>query len=486
MNLGKLMESSIQDLDWLSNPQTYDVSRHYKPNDVVRELELQWGDGSSTVQEMPEPVQVVEPREEENPDNLVVSSAKRLIASGRSGLDVVDRLNEKYGSEAVKGSVKDLRSSFELDGVAGCFAVDCSGFSSCREALEHAQKSPYKRFLSFVVNHDEGKSCHRSSRQVMSSSGGSFDSMLSDDKIVSSKNAYCDEIGLPILSYDGIAPEYTDKTIIDLMSLGKISEDDVVQINATQQTPFKRLREAFRRAIRNDYVAGRKSYSEKIDASDHKVVSGEFGIELAEKMVVQPPVEVDTVDHKSNRCIELDSDISFGSIDVDASGKMSDVDIFASFNELSDIDPSGPSFGKPLDVNDEVGFVAQNVDRGDGKLSLFDLDDEVSFDPQQDVNGVYSRVDDIDVDNFSGVDVNPVSDLLFNIEVNDEMDLSDLDVDEKCCGQEAEVCGEFVGQDVEMDQFMDDEFVGSDIIEVDQESPRNNDLDVDGRSNFSF
>jgi hypothetical protein len=488
MNIGKMLDSSIQNLDWLQNPETYDVSKHYKKNDVIRELEFQWGDGNSQVRdfEIEEPIEVVTPKVEEDESLAVVRSAKNLIASGKSGLDVVGRLNKKYGSETVQGSVGALRSTFELDGVAGCFAVDCSGFASCRQALEHAQKSPYKRFLAFVVNHDEGKACHRIASERRASGGGSMDGLLSDDKMVVTKEAHCSEIGLPVLSYDGVSPEFTDKSVIDLLTLGKISEKDAKEVREMTASPFKKLREAFRRAMHNDYVAGRKSYTAKVDSKDHRVEACDFNVELAEKMIVQSPQEVDPVDHMGSSEVELGDNITFDSLDIDERGSMEDFDIQTAANSLVGVDPNGTSFGQPLDLDDSVGFVAQPVDRGDGQLSMFDLNDEAQYDPQQDVGGVKSVVEDIDIDMFSGVDVNPETNSLFDLDVNDEQDMSMLDVDESGAGQEVDVDDEFTDIDIDPTGVVDKEFEGTDVIDLDTVTHSRCPMDIDNSSDFSF
>jgi len=437
MNLDKMLTSAVQDLSWLEEPETYDVSKHHKKNDMLRELDLQWGNGATNLAD--EPIDVVSPRVVEDESQFVVSSARKLIASGRSGSDVVACLQKKYGSKTIEGMIPSLREAFELDGVAGCFAVDCEGFANCREALRHAKKSPFARFIAFVVNHDEEKVCHRIGRKTTASGGGSVDGLLSDERlVVGSDRAYCRELGLPVLSYDGVAPEFVDKTVIDLLTLGQISEDDAESIRSMEASSFVKLREAFRVASRNMKKSGKK-YSGKVDVSEYKV----------------------------------SSDLSF---DLNATTDM----------KALEVDDSGGAFGLSVDVNDEVGFVAQDVDRGVKKVSDFDVDKEVFDIPMEDMHGIRPRVESIDVDSVDSVDVDAEIPLLFDVPVNNESVFTNLDVDERGVSPEVDVDDEFVGIEIDPSTFVEDEFVGSDEFELMPIARRARRLDVDGRSDFSF
>ncbi len=461
MKLGKMLEGAVQDLSWLEQPETYDISKHHKKNDVIRELDIQWGHGSSSVpEETVQPVDVVKPRVVEDETKLVVRTARRLIASGRSGSDVVARLESKFGADTVKGSVPDLREAFELDGVAGCFAVDCRGFANCREAMEHAQKSPYKRFLAFVVNHDCGKDCHRIGRAQKAVTGGSVDGLLSDAQtIVGSDRPFCRTLGLPVLSYDGVAPEFVDKTVIDLMTLGQITEEDAEEIRSMKSSPFKQVREAFRRAARNALRSGRKDYSAKVDASEHKLEATKMDFEMATKLVLAPPQDVDPVDHRADKELALDEDKVLADVDVDPRSSMEDVELGGLMMALDDIDPSGASFGQPVDVTDDVGFVAQSVDRGDGRIADFDVEPELEGQPQQDVCGVCQRVEDIEVDESGAIHgVDPVPESLFDFDVEDAPDRSVLDVSERGAAPEVEILEEIDDLEIDPTGVVDKEF----------------------------
>lgn len=342
MNLGKLLEGGIQDLSWLSEGKNYDPSGHSKSNDIKPELEFQWGAETNMHGEYKENIETVEddanlvsdtPREvKDGESDNIEMMARKQIASGKSGAEVLSALNGKFGKESVLANKKVLASAFANDGISGCIAVDCAGFKTAKEAFENAKKSPHKRFLAYVINYNGD--IEQKEKLAHGFSGGGIDDLLGDTVRKVASVPYCKELGMPILSTkDELSDEFIDDTLIDLMTLSSITEEEVNEIKSSRMSNLKKVREAFRLANRKA-VPEKRKYSNELPFEDF-VEKPKYEIEVPEA----PMANLEGVDAEIEPVDEIElSDAFMGQEILKQTPVSDDLDFYGDF-ESQEVEP---------------------------------------------------------------------------------------------------------------------------------------------------
>jgi len=367
MNLTEILkDASLQNHSWMADgltrpgeftfdPEAHDVKN---PNNTKPELEMEWGYGGM------EPIFMEDPSAGEVRRNLppdavedageVIRFARDMMNRGHSREFVAKAITSSFPMRTLARATDELRSLFSLDGIVGRIAVDARGYDSCKDALKAAARSPYKRFIKYVIGCDCGDPQmihdHRDGGLVASDDVG-FDGFLKEDErrpYEASLRPHCRSTMLPILAGMGDLDESEmDSTLIDLMNLTNLPES-IVEEDAGR-TPLARVRDAFRAIDRMAAKARAAAYDEQPDASEFVVRMADNEVEI--DAPARPPIELD--DTRAAK-VELDV-IEFEGIDVDMAQGMPG--IFAGVDEISLDDVVEPV--SALDVDTRYQMVVE-------------------------------------------------------------------------------------------------------------------------------
>jgi hypothetical protein len=122
------------------------------PNNVKPQLEVEWGLGGPDV-DIDEPAGIVQrniPEENLGDADSVILFARDMMNRGYRGRQVVASLRNKYPPALIAKAGKGLRAMFGLEGLVGRIMVDARGYKSCQAAIKAVANSPYKRFIKYV------------------------------------------------------------------------------------------------------------------------------------------------------------------------------------------------------------------------------------------------------------------------------------------------------------------------------------------------
>jgi len=122
------------------------------PNNVKPQVEVEWGLGGPDI-DLDEPAGIVKrniPEENLGDANAVILFARDMMNRGYRGRQVVAGLRAKYPPVLLAKAAKGLRAMFALEGIVGRVMVDARGYNDCQAAVKATANSPYKRFIKFV------------------------------------------------------------------------------------------------------------------------------------------------------------------------------------------------------------------------------------------------------------------------------------------------------------------------------------------------
>jgi hypothetical protein len=122
------------------------------PNNVKPQLEMEWGLGGPDIN-LDEPAGMVKrniPEESLGDSDAVILFARDLMNRGFRGRQVVASLRAKYPHVLIAKAQKGLRAMFALEGLVGRIMVDARGYKNCQAALKAASSSPHKKFIKYV------------------------------------------------------------------------------------------------------------------------------------------------------------------------------------------------------------------------------------------------------------------------------------------------------------------------------------------------
>ena len=285
MNLTEMMrEGSLQDLRWtktgLLDPGqiTFDPEAEgvKNPNNTKPELEIEWGYGDISPDFSEPAAGVVKrniPKEDQFDAGPVILFARDRMNAGCSKLEVLAALRAKFAASQLHLAKDGIAKQLRLDGVVGRFAVDSRGYKDCKTAMKVASASPYRRFLRYVIGcscgdpHMLPSSGSGRTAECQSSGNGMDDFIASDDHHSPNLTAHCRSTMLPIFAGD-ISDEWVDSTLIDLSEVVQLPEDNVKYLRKSSMSPTSKLAAAFRLVDRRREGIAAQKYAKKVDASE--------------------------------------------------------------------------------------------------------------------------------------------------------------------------------------------------------------------------
>lgn len=348
-----LKDSSLNNLQWLANPETLDPEVEATQDlDIKDSLEVEWGTTGDIGASEAAPVRAKKSSTPTVED--VVLATRVLLMSGRMGRSVVAALRRKFGDERLKKAVKLVRAALANEGVTGCVAVDPKGFKDCGDAWKLAQASPYRRLLKVILMKERCANCtflgktQRKHVQAGAPGDSSVDDFFTQTEQDEVSRPFCMRLNRPILSgQQDFDESEMDDTLIDLMTLGELDEDEVAAIKALKKNAYQKVRAAFLHIHNKRRQAERQKYAEKVDASEFKVEQ-DMAVDIDEAPK-RPKVDVHISADKQALSMEDLGDLSqtsAQSVDVDfgMDERLTGVEVAA---EQKDIDVEAGVFIEP-------------------------------------------------------------------------------------------------------------------------------------------
>lgn len=172
MNLKRMLrDASLTNLQWLLKGDTFNPAD--KDNDKKDDLEFQWGYGDIDPNYSSSTLIKVYDDEvnEGTQTRPVMDYAQELIMQGLMGYELLQALRKKFGKPVLRTAKVEVRKAVEVSGVLGCLAFQCDGGKKSTKQLTSSMKnSPFKRFMSYVMGCDACQKCRYLSSSCRSDS----------------------------------------------------------------------------------------------------------------------------------------------------------------------------------------------------------------------------------------------------------------------------------------------------------------------------
>lgn len=308
MNLdGILKEGSLTDLTWLDNGMktqgeiTFNPEGSTNPNNTKPEMQDEFGYGDISPI-FDDPLSgVVErniPEKDLGDVAPVVIFARDLMNQGADSTTIDREIKANFTRDEMQKGLRGLKSLFAMEGIIGRIAIDATGYSSCKEAKIATEKSPYKRFLKFVIGCTCG-SPHMipiadEKMEIVASTGNVADDFFAMDTTphVVKEIPHCQYMRMPLYSaMDDLDPSWTSDMMTVVENISGLPSGEIEKIKMMDAQPVKKAQMLFR-AI--DKIATQKEaqkYSEVVSIEEFVIEAGENEIELfAESMA---DIEID-------------------------------------------------------------------------------------------------------------------------------------------------------------------------------------------------
>jgi len=297
-------EGSLTDLQWLSegllNPgsPTHDPTGELGQQDIDTkpEIELQWGYGDIEP-EFNEPnageVERNIPVEDLGDASPVIMFARDQMNAGVMGRDLVGLLKQRFDQSSLMAAREGLSEMFRLQGIVGCVAIDGRGYKSCREAMKMASRSPFKRFIRYVIgcecgDHEMLPDGRDMTANEVESTGNPLDDFLGDGAAhKEALRAHCRSTMLPVIAGEGDLDESEmDQTLVEVLNLTGLPGD--MDDGGDRVSALKRVfRELGKLASRTEVESGPVG-----DPNEHRIEVADQEIDLT-PVVDQSQIDVD-------------------------------------------------------------------------------------------------------------------------------------------------------------------------------------------------
>ena len=392
------------------DPEAHDVKN---PNNVKPEAQDQWGYGDiSPIFDDPTAGEVdrMLPERAYGDAGPVIIFARDMMNAGAPLSAVKRELKAKYPQELLVASNDELQKLLDMDGVIGRVAVDARGYKSCEQALMRAAHSPYKHFIKFVI----GCSCgdphmvqadNGSKIRLVESSGNGIDDFFGSSEPATVRQAmvpHCNSTHVRMFesSMDDLDEEWMDDTMIDIVNLAGLPEDESQRIRVLDAQPLEKVREAFRTLDRLRSKRAKVRYSEPVDASEHIIHAADNEIELMAAPV--PFGEIDGTNPAIQHTIIPDPEPELVQVgDVDLLGEMSDINL-SEPGDQSQLDVLWKDTGEVYLEPEKIAPSPLEVDSLDGEagagMEFPSILDEVPVELGEAPTGFFEDADVIELD----------------------------------------------------------------------------------------
>lgn len=301
--------SDLMDHSWYEEGLVKDDEFTYDPvenhnirnNETKTELEIEWGRGSVDINP-DEPAGEVQrniPKDKQFDAGPVIMFARDQMNRGLMGKDLARALTSEFDSDTLVAARDGLKSQLSLEGIIGCVAVDGRGYDDCKQALLAAQKSPYKRFIKYVIGcdcgtpvmvPDERGQAVRVSKlsdtlnrdHAHSVPAQATDAFFAEEQQAApAERAYCRSTMMPLVAGRGdLDPSEMDGTLIEVINItglpaGKVQ--DVIQMEASALDKAKKV---FRMAHEAKVAAAEAKYAEKVEVDPLDNIQANMEVEL--------------------------------------------------------------------------------------------------------------------------------------------------------------------------------------------------------------
>ena len=267
MDLTSMMrDTSLTNLEWLNNAETYIPQD--KDIDQKDNLEVEWGGGAS-VSSLELPRTTIEDEmdiiDSSHDVSTLLEYVNVLLHQGITREQIMQQAKFRFPPETISEAGSHLEEAFQMEGIVGCVAIDLRGRKKHKAIIQAAAKSPWKKHIAYVLmdeNQADGSSfvSHRCASNT-SLESGSIESFFAAEESEDNSQAIYEPLDLPVItSREDLDDEYYDQTMIDLVNVSGVTEDEAKEIYVSSGDAYEKLRSTFRLAmIRRDAVKEQSS-----------------------------------------------------------------------------------------------------------------------------------------------------------------------------------------------------------------------------------
>ena len=436
------------------------------PNNIKPQVELEWGLGGPDIN-LDEPAGEVKrniPEENLGDASAVILFARDRMNRGFRGSQVVAALKAKYPSVLLAKASTGLRNLFAMEGIVGRVMIDARGYKNCQAAVKASSNSPYKRFIKYVY----GCSCGdphimqmNDSRIIGSdtaSCGNGFDDFLAGDKTTAKTAAHCRSTMLPIMAAQGdLDKSLMDSTLIEMMNLTSVPQTVLKKVWAMKGSNLGKIRAAFRYLDKKADQAEISKYAGNVDSKEFQLRQADNEVQIEngpmDDMYVDGTNPSLFTDFEPNQPVMTNFD-----------GPASLPGLFDSLELTNHTEQEQI----PIELMDERGGATQvQIDRP-APLVRKQIIDQPEY--NMDVDFFAPENMDVNLDGEQEIQVNDTLNSMPQLDVNPEMNGMDI------------VSPENNSLDVEMTQFSEPEFEGTDEITFDEKEEPAGLIDVNWMS----
>jgi len=281
MDLTRMMaEEPLANLDWLQNAETFEPAD--KDINTKDDLAVEWGRGSVNSPEDLPPTTIEDEMDVEMPwqaTESCVAAARVLMHQGFMHGDLVAALRTHFAPDVIKAAIPELKKLTAAEGIIGCVALDLRGQKDHEAALKASRRSPYKRFISYVLMTPEQIESsalverHYATRASMEN--GSIDGLLGNDERRTMEQAVYKPLNMPIIVMssgpheESISDENYGTTMLELAQFGELNDDEIKEIESRESADnFEKLRQAFRLVNRKRKAKATADMNRNVNAAD--------------------------------------------------------------------------------------------------------------------------------------------------------------------------------------------------------------------------
>jgi len=450
-----LSDNSLVDHSWYKNGLIKQGQPNFDPqkegimkrNNIKPELEMEWGNAGPRIDFERIRQRIQEKKNQNNNVDIeeVIKYIRDLLNSGKMGIELMRSIYSKYDRGTIRSVQNAISGLLKLEGLAGCVIVDGRGYDSCQEALALAKNSPFKRFIKYTLGCQCGDPIYLPANENSIIQDGivatdnSLDNFLSqDDKHETELVAHCPTTRLKILSsIDDIDRSFVNDTLINMHNVGGLSESIKNSLTredrVSKKPPYRDIQTAFHMIAMKNFYESRKANQIKIDNSEHIIERADNAIDIDKK--AQSDIEVNPV----NPAIQHEVEVVKGSIST----------VFDGPDSL----PKGIS---DIDLANMTRKEQIAVEMTDG-----DNSSEIKLQK--------------DTENKSVLDIDANSSLI--VETDKPVTSSVLDIDANS-SLNVETDKPVTSIDIELTQFKEKEFEGTDVIDIPDEKEAEGELDI--------
>lgn len=277
MNLSDIMKDlSLTNLTWLSEPETYIP----KSKDINKkdDLAIQWSSDWNFDDKVVMPVTTIQDEMtlRGNVLDQIINSASILMHEGLSEKEVVKQLLTHFIPEDIMKAKEPLEKLFSNQGMIGFFVIDLKNIQAKEDIYKAWKRSKYSKVAKYVMmsasDLENSTDISVIKTRVNLNEVASIDNFLNEPEAQYKTDIIHNLFELPVIfSFEDLDESEYEDTLVDLINLSCISEDEAKELKAKGYKGASELFNLLKSRENVKIVAEDKSSEYKISVADNEI-----------------------------------------------------------------------------------------------------------------------------------------------------------------------------------------------------------------------